>query len=69
MAPYRILIVMISSYNKQFHCHFGLKMLYFVYFRFDDIYFRSKWRPVISPKTGSTGKICDGTISQINSHD
>ena len=46
MAPYHILIVMISSYNKQFHCHFGLKMGYFVYFRLDDIYFRSKWRPV-----------------------
>jgi len=46
MAPYHILIATISLYNKQFHRHFGLKMLNFVYFSLDDIYFRSKWRPV-----------------------
>ena len=40
MAPYHILIATISLYNKQFHRHFGFKkMLNFVYFRLDDIYF------------------------------
>ena len=38
-----IIIARISLYNKQFHCHFGCKkMLNFVYFRLDDIYFQSK---------------------------
>ena len=47
MALYHILIATISLYDKQFHRHFGFKkMLNFVYFRLDDIYFRSKWRPV-----------------------
>ena len=42
-----IIIARISLYNKQFHRRFGfLKMLNFVYFSLDDIYFRSKWRPV-----------------------
>ena len=42
-----ITIATISLYNKQFNSHFGFKkMLNFVYFRLDDIYFRSKWRPV-----------------------
>ena len=71
MAPYHILIATISLYNKQFHRYFGLKkMLNFVYFRLDDIYLRSKWRPLLifTPKTSLTGKICDGTISHINSH-
>ena len=40
MAPCHILIATISLYNKQLHRHFGFKkMLNFVYFRLDDIYF------------------------------
>ena len=47
MAPYHIIIATISLYNKQFHRHFGSKkVLNFVYFQLDDIYFRSKWQPV-----------------------
>ena len=46
-------------------------MLNFVYLPLGEIYFRPKWWPqsvatlVITPKTGLTGKICDGTISHI----
>ena len=69
MALYPISIAMICLYNKQSHCHFGLKkMLNFVYFPLDDshvLLVKMTASLVFTPKTSLTGKICDGTISHI----
>ena len=67
MAPYHILIVTISLHDKQFHRHFGLKKclilctLYLLPVKMAVSF-------IFTPKTSLTGKICDGTISHINSH-